>query len=100
MNDFGVCVECGMIATYNATDPPVAPRNLFKIIAKRIRMQGFIVRDHMDAQDEFIQEMASLIKSNQVAWEESITEGLENAPAAFIGLFEGDNLGKQLVRIS
>ncbi|TWU51282.1 NADP-dependent oxidoreductase [Rubripirellula reticaptiva] len=100
MNDFGVCVECGMIATYNATDPPAAPRNLFKIIAKRIRMEGFIVRDHMDAQDEFVREMASLIESKQVVWEETITEGLENAPAAFIGLFEGDNLGKQLVRIS
>jgi NADPH-dependent curcumin reductase CurA len=99
MNDFGVCVECGMIATYNATDPPAAPRNLFKIIAKRIRMQGFIVRDHMDAQAEFIQEMSALIKSKKVVWEETITEGIENAPEAFIGLFEGDNLGKQLVRL-
>ncbi|NQV25930.1 MAG: NADP-dependent oxidoreductase [Rhodopirellula sp.] len=99
MNDFGCCVECGMISTYNATEPTPAPRNLFRVIAKRIRMQGFIVRDHLDAKDEFVQEMTSLIKAGKVVWQESITEGLENAPAAFMGLFEGDNLGKQLVRI-
>ena len=55
MNEFGCCVECGMISTYNATEAPAAPRNLFKVIGKRIRMQGFIVRDHMDAKDEFCQ---------------------------------------------
>lgn len=100
MNDFGVCVECGMISTYNATEPPRAPRNLFKIIAKRIRMQGFIVRDHMDDQDEFLAEMAPLVKAGKIVWEETITEGLEHAPDAFIGLFDGSNLGKALVRIT
>ncbi len=99
MNDFGCCVECGMISTYNATEPPVAPRNLFKVIAKRIRMQGFIVRDHLQFQNEFIQEMASLINAKKVVWEETVTNGLDHAAEAFIGLFEGDNLGKQLVRI-
>ncbi|WP_372894433.1 NADP-dependent oxidoreductase [Stieleria sp.] len=99
MNDFGCCVECGMISTYNATEPPAAPRNLFKVVSKRIRMQGFIVRDHMSDQEEFTREMVSLIKSDKIVWEESIVSGLENAPAAFIGLFNGDNLGKQLVRI-
>lgn len=99
LNDFGVCVECGMISTYNATEPPAAPRNLFKVIAKRIRMQGFIVRDHIDEQDEFLADMGPLIQANKIVWEEAITEGLENAPSAFIGLFEGDNLGKSLVRI-
>ena len=99
MNDFGCCVECGMISTYNATEPPAAPRNLFKVIAKRIRLQGFIVSDHLDARDEFVEEMASLIRADKVVWEETVTEGLDNAPAAFIGLFDGTNLGKQLVRI-
>lgn len=99
MNDFGVCVECGMISTYNATDPPAAPRNLFKVIAKRIRMQGFIVRDHLEEQDNFRNDIAPLICSDKIVWEETVTHGLDNAPAAFIGLFEGDNLGKQLVRL-
>lgn len=100
MNDFGCCVECGMISTYNATEPVAAPRNLFKVIGKRIRMQGFIVRDHLDSQPEFFAEMAPLIVANKIVWEETITDGLENAPAAFMGLFDGDNLGKQLVRIA
>lgn len=99
MNDFGVCVECGMISMYNATEPPAAPRNLFKVIGKRIRLQGFIVSDHLDANDEFVAEMAPLVQSNKIVWEEAVTEGLENAPNAFIGLFEGSNLGKSLVRI-
>ncbi|HCS51522.1 MAG TPA: NADP-dependent oxidoreductase, partial [Planctomycetaceae bacterium] len=94
------CVECGMISTYNATEPVSAPRNLFKLISKRIRMQGFIVRDHLEDRDEFISDMLPLIKANKIVWEETITDGLENAPSAFIGLFEGDNLGKQLVRIA
>ena len=100
MNDFGCCVECGMIATYNATEAPAAPRNMFKVIAKRLRIQGFIVRDHMDAKDEFVSDMATLIQQDKVVWEESVTDGIENAPDAFIGLFEGDNLGKQLVRLN
>ncbi|EMI52176.1 NADP-dependent oxidoreductase [Rhodopirellula sallentina] len=100
MNDFGRIAACGMISTYNATEAPSAPRNLFRVIAKRIRMQGFIVRDHMDDYEEFISDVSSLIRSDQIVWEETVTEGLENAPKAFIGLFEGDNLGKSLVRIS
>jgi NADPH-dependent curcumin reductase CurA len=100
MKDFGCCVECGMISTYNATEPPAAPRNLFKLIGKRIRMEGFIVRDHLDSQAEFIADMAPLIRAKKIVWEESIADGLQNSPSAFIGLFEGDNLGKQLVRIN
>ncbi|MCC9656164.1 NADP-dependent oxidoreductase [Rhodopirellula halodulae] len=100
MNDNGVCVECGMIATYNATEAPSAPRNLFKVIAKRLRLEGFIVRDHMDAKDEFVSDMSGLIQDDKVVWEETVTEGIENAPDAFMGLFDGDNLGKQLVKIN
>jgi len=99
MNDFGCIVCCGMISTYNATEPPAAPHNLFKIIGKRLRMQGFIVRDHTDDLDTFIKDVSPLIKSSQIVWEETVTEGLENAPDAFIGLFDGDNLGKSLVHI-
>jgi NADPH-dependent curcumin reductase CurA len=99
MKDFGCCVECGMISTYNATEPPAAPRNLFKVIGKRIRLEGFIVRDHLDSQAEFIADMAPLVKAEKIVWEESIADGLDNAPSAFIGLFDGDNLGKQLVRL-
>jgi NADPH-dependent curcumin reductase CurA len=99
LNDFGTIVCCGMISTYNATQPPAAPGNLFKVISKRIQMQGFIVRDHMEDYDTFLREMLSWIEAEKIRWEETITEGLANAPQAFIGLFDGDNLGKSLVKI-
>ena len=100
MQDFGCVVACGMISTYNATEPMAAPRNLFKIVSKRIRIQGFIVRDHLADRDEFIREMSAWIKSGKIVWNDTVTQGLENAPAAFIGLFSGNNLGKSLVKIS
>lgn len=99
MNDFGRIVCCGMISGYNDTEPKPGPRNLFKIIGKRIRMQGFIVRDHMDLQDEFQKEMGGWIVAGQINWEETVTKGLENAPQAFMALFEGDKLGKALVKV-
>jgi NADPH-dependent curcumin reductase CurA len=99
MNLHGVIVSCGMISTYNETEPVAAPRNLFKIIGKRIRMEGMLVFDFIDQRDMFLKDMSRWIKSGAVVWEESITEGLENAPAAFIGLFKGDNIGKSLIRL-
>ncbi len=95
----GRIVCCGMISGYNAEDPPPGPRNLFKIIGKRIRMEGFIVSDHPDAQGEFLQQMSGWISDGKIHWEETVAEGLENAPAAFIGLFEGDKMGKALVKV-
>ncbi len=99
MNVHGVIVSCGMISTYNATEPVAAPRNLFKIIGKRVRMEGMLVFDFLDQRDKFLTDMSGWIESGAVVWEETITDGLENAPAAFIGLFQGDNMGKSLVRI-
>ncbi len=99
MKIHGVIVSCGMISTYNETEPVAAPRNLFKIIGKRIRMEGMLVFDFIDERDEFIKDMSGWIKSGAIVWEETITNGLENAPAAFIGLFKGDNMGKSLIRL-
>jgi len=93
MNNFGCIAYCGMISSYSSTQPTVAPRNLFKIIGKRLRMQGFIVRDRTDDFQTFINDVSPLIKSSQIVWEETVTEGFENAPDAFVGLFDGDNLG-------
>lgn len=99
MNVHGVIVSCGMISTYNATEPVAAPRNLFKIIGKRVRMEGMLVFDFLDQRDDFLKDMSGWIESGAIVWEETITDGLENAPAAFIGLFKGDNMGKSLVRL-
>lgn len=99
MKDFGRIVCCGMISGYNDKEPRPGPNNLFKIIGKRIRMQGFIARDHLDLQTEFQRKMGSWIDDGKVHWEETVTEGLENAPQAFLDLFEGDKLGKALVKL-
>jgi NADPH-dependent curcumin reductase CurA len=99
MKVHGVIVSCGMISTYNATEPSSAPHNLFKIIGKRIRMEGMMVNDHLKERESFLRDMTGWIASGKMVWQESITQGLENAPAAFIGLFKGENIGKSLVRI-
>jgi NADPH-dependent curcumin reductase CurA len=99
MNMFGRIVLCGMISLYNATRPPRAPMNLVSVISKRLKLQGFIVSDHLDRHPQFFQEMGTWIKNGQVKWKEAIMEGIENAPAAFLGLFEGKNFGKSLVKI-
>lgn len=100
MNIHGVVVSCGMISTYNSTEPVPAPRNLFKIIGKRVRIEGMLVSDFLDQHYAFLNDMSGWIKSNALVWEETVTDGLENAPKAFIGLFKGDNMGKSLVRIA
>jgi len=99
MNDFGRIVCCGAISGYNDEHPSPGPKNLFKIIGKRLRVQGFIVRDHQDQQDRFAKEMGAWIQSGEIVWEETVSEGLENAPEAFISLFEGDKMGKALVKL-
>jgi NADPH-dependent curcumin reductase CurA len=99
MRDFGRIVACGMISAYNDETPQPGPRNLFKIIAKRLRVQGFIVRDHFDMRAEFVRDMEQWIQANEIVWEETVTEGLENAPQAFINLFHGDKMGKALVKL-
>lgn len=100
LNDNGRVICCGMISSYNDTEAKPGPRNLMQLIGKRIRMEGFIVRDHQDMREEFLNDMKQWIESGKVVWEETITEGLENAPAAFIDLLEGDKMGKAIVKLS
>ncbi len=99
MNTHGRIVCCGMISGYNSTQKQPGPSNLFKIIGKQLRIQGFLVRAHDDMQHEFQRDMSQWIASHQIHWQESITDGLENAPAAFLKLFSGDKTGKALVRV-
>ncbi len=99
MNNFGRIVCCGMISGYNDSEPAPGPRNLMQLIGKRLRMEGFIVRDHMDIRDEFFREMMNWIDAGKIVWEETITEGIADAPQAFINLFEGDKMGKALVKV-
>lgn len=99
MNNFGRIACCGMISQYNATEPPSAPNNLSFIVGKRLTLKGFIVSDHGDRTPQFYDDMRSWISQGKMKWEETIVDGLENAPQALIGLFTGENLGKMLVKV-
>ena len=100
MNDFGRIVVCGMISQYNAAEPAPGPRNLALIIGRRLRMQGFIVSDHPERRADFHRDMAAWMAEDKIRWEETIVEGIEHAPEAFVGLFHGENLGKMLVKLA
>jgi NADPH-dependent curcumin reductase CurA len=89
---------CGMIAGYN--DPnPASFRFIMRIVAARIRLKGFIVFDYQSRMDEFYREMGQLVASGAVKAQETVVEGLENTPDAFLGLFQGANTGKMLVKL-
>jgi len=98
LNDFARMVMCGMISEYNDTSPRPGP-NLAAVVRKRIKIQGFIVSDQRQRAGEF-QAMASpLVKSGHLRYREDIVDGLERAPEAFIGLLQGRNFGKLLIKL-
>ena len=90
---------CGMIGGYNQAEP-MAFRYIMRLIAMRIRMQGFIVFDYQPRMDEFLAAMGEMLAKGQVTARETVADGLEAMPEAFLGLFEGKNLGKMLVRLT
>lgn len=100
MRPFGRIPVCGMISQYNETEASPGPRTLISMIPKRLLMQGFIVTDHFDLLGEFTQKMAGWLREGRIRYEETVLEGIEQAPAAFLGLFSGENEGKMLVRLS
>lgn len=89
---------CGMIEGYNKPEPTNL-RFAMRIIAARIRLQGFLVFDYFPRMDEFYRDMAVWLKSGAVKSRETVVEGLEQTPDAFLGLFKGANVGKMLVRL-
>jgi hypothetical protein len=99
MNTYGRIVSCGMISMYNATEPVPGPTNLAYMIGKQLTMQGFIVTDHFDKKQQFYSDMGKWIAEGKIKWKETVVNGIENAPKAFIGLFKGENFGKMIVRI-
>jgi hypothetical protein len=99
LKPFGRIAMCGMIAQYNAASPMPGPANFINVVPKRLRIEGFIVSDHLDMLPSFFEDMGGWIKAGRIKWHETVLDGLENAPKAFLGLFTGDNLGKMLVRV-
>ena len=90
---------CGAISMYNATEPPPGPRNLVMMVGKQLRMEGFIVSSSWDMMPAFLRDLSAWAKEGKVTWKETVFEGIEKAPDAFLGLFKGENLGKMLVKL-
>jgi NADPH-dependent curcumin reductase CurA len=93
-------VICGQIDQYNATRSPLGPRLLWHLIGTQARVEGFLVFAYAGRFPEGQQQMARWIKEGRLKYRETIVDGLEHAPEAFIGLFRGENIGKQLVRVA
>jgi NADPH-dependent curcumin reductase CurA len=99
LNTFARIPLCGMISEYNATQNTGGP-NLRPLLVSRATIRGFIVSDHYNRFPAFLEEMVPLVREGRIKYREDISAGLDAAPAALIGLFEGKNFGKALVRVS
>ncbi|MGB5980803.1 MAG: NADP-dependent oxidoreductase [Nonlabens sp.] len=98
INRFGRVINCGAISLYNETEQPTGPRLETTIVKQSIKMQGFIVRNYQDRFEEGIKQLGSWLKDGKLKYEETIVEGFENTPQAFIDLFDGKNKGKMVVK--
>jgi len=99
LNPFSRVALCGLIAEYNATEP-YGVKMMRSLLVNRVKLQGFIVFDRVDLYQRAIPKLANLVSQGKIKYRETIAEGLQNAPRAFIGLLKGQNLGKQLVKLT
>jgi NADPH-dependent curcumin reductase CurA len=98
MNAQGRIALCGMIAGYDGQPLPLANPALFLI--NRLKLEGFIVSEHMDVWPEALKELATMVATGKLKYRESIADGIAAAPEAFLGLLKGKNFGKQLVKLA
>ncbi|MFC7198713.1 NADP-dependent oxidoreductase [Halospeciosus flavus] len=91
---------CGQIALYNEEGVPTGPRKLPQLIATRAKVEGLLVRDFSPRFREATEQLHEWVANGDVEYRESVVEGFENAPDAFLGLFEGENIGKQVVKVA
>ena len=97
MNAFGRIAVCGLISTYDGQAMPL--QNFGSVLVNRLRVEGFIVSEHMEVWPEALHALGALVATGELKYRETIAQGLETAPEAFIGLLAGRNVGKQLVRL-
>lgn len=90
---------CGMISMYNNTQLEPGPSNIVNMIGRGVMAQGFIVSNYMPLAPQFAMEVAPLLAQGKIKFRESVYEGLDKAPEAFLGLFKGENFGKAVVRV-
>ena len=96
---FGRFALCGMISQYNNTDLGEGVRGLVMAVGKSLTLRGFIVSNHGDMQADYVRELSGWVADGRFKSHETVREGIENAPGAFLGLFKGENLGKMLVKL-
>jgi NADPH-dependent curcumin reductase CurA len=99
VNPFARIPLCGIISQYNATELPPGP-NLGPVLVNRVTIRGFIVSDHVDRLPAFLGDCGRWVREGRLKYREDVVEGLDRAPGAFIGLLQGKNLGKMLVKVS
>jgi NADPH-dependent curcumin reductase CurA len=95
----GRIIACGSISGYNAKGPLPGPANLFNITTKRLTMKGLLVFDWLDRQTEFREEVGGYFQAGKLKHKETVVEGIDQAVAAFLGLFQGKNVGKMIVKL-
>jgi NADPH-dependent curcumin reductase CurA len=100
MRDFGRVALCGMISNYNDEKLQPGPRGMAVIIRNRLRIQGFIVTDHPEACREYVIKAAGWLAEGKLKYRETVDEGIEHAPRAFINMLKGGNTGKQIVQLA
>lgn len=99
INQFGRVINCGAISLYNATEMPTGPRHEGILIKKSVLMQGFTVRDFVKDFGPAINQLSTWLKEGKLKYSETVVKGFENIPLAFLGLFEGKNEGKMIVKV-
>ena len=100
LNKHARIAVCGQISTYNATETPVGPRPEGKLLKTSTKLQGFIVSDYLSRWPEGVQQLGEWYGQGKLKFEETVTTGFDQIPAAFLGLFQGENTGKAIVKVA
>ena len=99
MKNFGKIIICGRISQMNATSPGEGIKNMAHVLVKRLTIKGFLIFDHINDRENFENDMKNWISNDKIKWKETVAQGIENAPQAFLDLLNGKNIGKMLVKI-
>ena len=100
LNDFARMPLCGLISSYNATEPVPGPYNFSMLLMRHVTLKGYIVTDYIERFAEGMQAMAGWLMEGKIKFETDVVEGLEKAPGSLERLFSGKNLGKLVVEVS
>jgi NADPH-dependent curcumin reductase CurA len=99
LHTYGRVVACGSVSRYNDVELAPGPRNMFMFVTKRLRLHGYIINDHFDRFSEFLGRAQEWVGDGSLQYRETVIEGIDNAPRAFLGLLRGENIGKMLVKV-